>query len=155
MTSAAPDNETIWCLHCGYALDGVSAGPCPECGNAFDPRDPPTFSDTPPLRLSTAFLVGAWGVALANGLLSAAGVWVLCPLGLHILHCPVGEECQRTAIGYMAGFGLAQLALLVLVVGVWLGLPGRRYLWGLILAGPVCLMASAFGFTIIAMRLNP
>ncbi len=30
----------IRCLTCGYSLQGDRAGICPECGRAFDPREP-------------------------------------------------------------------------------------------------------------------
>ncbi len=31
------------CKRCGYLLDGLGAGACPECGRVFDPSDPCTF----------------------------------------------------------------------------------------------------------------
>jgi hypothetical protein len=31
------------CLGCGYDHRGSPAGPCPECGRAFDPADPKTY----------------------------------------------------------------------------------------------------------------
>lgn len=34
----APEEAT--CLGCGYALRGLRARACPECGRAFDPADP-------------------------------------------------------------------------------------------------------------------
>ena len=32
-----------YCLGCGYILDGLPTNRCPECGRAFDERDPSTF----------------------------------------------------------------------------------------------------------------
>ncbi len=34
----------MYCDGCGYALRGLGAGLCPECGRGFDPEDPGTFS---------------------------------------------------------------------------------------------------------------
>ena len=31
------------CITCGYQLNGVVGSKCPECGRAFDPRDPDTW----------------------------------------------------------------------------------------------------------------
>ncbi len=41
MSEHASDNG--FCLFCGYALRGLPSGICPECGRAFDPRNPKTF----------------------------------------------------------------------------------------------------------------
>lgn len=46
---AAPrtGSSTLVCMHClacRYALTGLSVPRCPECGRAFDPRDPSTYA---------------------------------------------------------------------------------------------------------------
>ncbi len=33
---------TMYCLNCGYVLDGLPEDRCPECGTAFDPTDSST-----------------------------------------------------------------------------------------------------------------
>ena len=33
----------MFCKHCRYVLDYVTARRCPECGHAFDPLDPRTY----------------------------------------------------------------------------------------------------------------
>lgn len=38
---ALPDSAV--CLKCGYLLRGLTEPRCPECGRAFDPRNPSTF----------------------------------------------------------------------------------------------------------------
>lgn len=39
---------TIYCRICGYDLEGLPEPRCPECGKAFDPQNPDTFSPRPP-----------------------------------------------------------------------------------------------------------
>jgi hypothetical protein len=43
MARMPKDFASIACIHCGYALEGVSSSRCPECGAPFDPSDPTTF----------------------------------------------------------------------------------------------------------------
>lgn len=38
-----PIRNTMACLVCGYALDGLPSPVCPECGSEFDPADATTF----------------------------------------------------------------------------------------------------------------
>jgi predicted amidophosphoribosyltransferase len=38
-----PTRNTMACLECGYALDGLKSLQCPECGRDFDPSDPQTW----------------------------------------------------------------------------------------------------------------
>lgn len=38
---------SIFCKRCGYCLRGLVRGPCPECGQPFDPQDPSTFDRYP------------------------------------------------------------------------------------------------------------
>ena len=35
---------SIYCRKCGYILHGLLNQTCPECGRAFDPNDPSTYS---------------------------------------------------------------------------------------------------------------
>jgi hypothetical protein len=66
-----PSRPTMWCMNCGYALDGLSENRCPECGRRFDPRKRRTFRRSPRLlsvpflRLLylTAIVVGIWIVS--------------------------------------------------------------------------------------------
>lgn len=50
------------CRKCRYDLAGLGAGPCPECAEPFDPRDPATFTDG---RLPVWTV---WSAALLAGL---------------------------------------------------------------------------------------
>lgn len=52
------------CLTCHYDLAHLSEHRCPECGGAFDPNDPLTFSCGPkemsmPIWLGTAIAIAA------------------------------------------------------------------------------------------------
>ena len=35
----------MFCIECGYPLDGLPEPRCPECGRAFDPDDPGSFRE--------------------------------------------------------------------------------------------------------------
>lgn len=48
--------DTAVCLGCGYALRGLPARVCPECGGAFDPADPSTWRDLMRPRSSRLWL---------------------------------------------------------------------------------------------------
>jgi len=41
---------SAFCRRCGYSLQGLSSGKCPECGGAFDPNNSRTFAKRPPRR---------------------------------------------------------------------------------------------------------
>ena len=72
--TAVPDDAL--CLTCNYALRGLDARRCPECGRAFDPDDPMTMNVGRPLdRVAKALLrpTGRWGPAL---------MWTLAVLGV-------------------------------------------------------------------------
>lgn len=36
----------FFCMDCSYPLRGLASHECPECGRAFDPKDPCTYSPT-------------------------------------------------------------------------------------------------------------
>lgn len=64
---AVPDDFRAFCLNCFYDLRGLPTGRCPECGRAFDPDDPRTYSLTPsPERLHK--LLNRTATALLDGL---------------------------------------------------------------------------------------
>jgi predicted amidophosphoribosyltransferase len=35
----------MFCIECGYPLDGLPEPRCPECGRAFDPDDPESYRE--------------------------------------------------------------------------------------------------------------
>ncbi len=59
-----------FCLGCGYSLRGLIDPQCPECGKAFDPNDPKTWSPRPlgeqrvHVAVDAAGSVFYWGCAL-------------------------------------------------------------------------------------------
>ena len=42
-----PNEPSMFCKTCGYALDALPEPRCPECGQGFNPRDDQTFSGPP------------------------------------------------------------------------------------------------------------
>ena len=75
-----PDHGTMFCLRCGYALDGVVDNRCPECARPFRPEKPRTFGTTPRDR----FLAHRTLLALFLGILvvvtAIVGGYLLCVL---------------------------------------------------------------------------
>jgi hypothetical protein len=60
------------CLHCGYALRGLTTARCPECGRAFDPTDPATFTRPKPVAPSTRDIgVVVLGVSMSVFMIAA------------------------------------------------------------------------------------
>jgi predicted amidophosphoribosyltransferase len=41
----AINQPRMFCIECGYPLDGLPEPRCPECGAAFDPADPDSFRE--------------------------------------------------------------------------------------------------------------
>ena len=63
--SIDPHSGRRRCRGCDYALDGLPAGVCPECGRAFDPGDPSTFLAVMPDRRELARVHALHAHALA------------------------------------------------------------------------------------------
>ncbi len=69
----------MFCIRCGYAVDGVRDNRCPECGRPFYPEFPRTYRQTPHPRilpspgLVLAVLVSALPVAIC-----VVGGYLLC-----------------------------------------------------------------------------
>ena len=72
----------MYCRQCLYSLNGFAEPRCPECGTAFDPADPATFSQTPTL--------GFWGT-LAAAARKHRRVFLVC--GLLIVLFILEETC--------------------------------------------------------------
>lgn len=36
--------RTMFCMGCGYILNGTRSNACPECGRMFSPQDPESFA---------------------------------------------------------------------------------------------------------------
>jgi hypothetical protein len=73
-TVAAP---TMYCLGCGYVLDGLPGNRCPECGREFDPSIAKTFGPRPPLHPVKVLLLKpiGWPTFLLAG--GASVMWLL------------------------------------------------------------------------------
>ena len=125
------------CLNCGYDLFRLTVSRCPECGRAFDPGDPATFTRLPPYVrwlywLPGALLAVVLGAGVAAYFISQNRIgWGLSlgvPLGVGSF---LGYGCKTsTVIGYgvlamvvvfVAG-GVVSLLMGVNVVGVLCGM---------------------------------
>jgi hypothetical protein len=88
----------VHCPTCGYLLSGVHLAVCPECGGAFDPRDPRSYDRTPRARHRRRI-----SRATGWGLLGIAGLATVLVVGGYILHrrfdAPLGNDAQtRTSL---------------------------------------------------------
>jgi hypothetical protein len=75
--------SSVFCRRCKYALTGLAAGCCPECGRTFDPQDPSTFSVTAALR--RRWVVWVVSIAAAYPILFHAYVLFLYCVGRVVL----------------------------------------------------------------------
>jgi len=76
------------CLHCRYALAGVAARRCPECGRAFDPNDASTVHVPGRHNWWQRNAVRPPGPALLSAASASAGALILAysePAGSHFL----------------------------------------------------------------------
>ncbi len=111
MTDDRPLRRPPACLHCGYSLEGVDTGPCPECGKV--PEHEP--ADAAGMRAAVARFGGAWRygrIAVVPGVLLWLGdrfywsdvhlggswqlaVFIACAIGVSSL--AVGFGVSRSA----------------------------------------------------------
>lgn len=76
MTQPEIAQPALYCRRCGYALVGLSANRCPECGRPFDPTDRRTFTRYPHSGLVRYWIrkivLGLTIVLLAGAILASA-----------------------------------------------------------------------------------
>lgn len=108
-----------YCLSCGYGLDGLDAGPCPECGRLFRWNDPDSYGRgerknffrmwAPGVLLSIT--VGVILIVTLGGGMGAvgAGVWFGVP------------TCMGVLLGYRVKAKWTALFLLACVVSAGTG----------------------------------
>jgi len=72
------------CLGCNYALVGITAGACPECGRAFDPDDSSAFcGERERAHFRTLRLIHlATTMMPLLGLVSIAATWIIASSSL-------------------------------------------------------------------------
>ncbi len=83
--------RAIYCRGCDYALVGLVASQCPECGRAFDPDDARTFTRTPRRR--------RWLRRIGVVAAIAAIVFVLAPR--RIAYAELKITCTRCRTEYV------------------------------------------------------
>ena len=113
------DDFRTYCLDCGYDLHGLLEARCPECGRAFDPRDPHSSASSPHphryLRFRWLF-VGVFYPLLVFVLIYAT--W--CVAGAHLGHPPRPNiDDPKSIPGLVASlYAASRAALLGFVVYV-------------------------------------
>ncbi len=133
----------IYCIECGYCLEGLSEHRCPECGETFDPNDPDSYAiDDPhgrPYRSGVTFLIAS--VVGATSLFAP-----LYARGIRT----VGQEVFCFAIAVLLGVLFAGVAALsfrrhrygaCLKAGLWIAGISLAFLAGLFLLAQVRLVA--------------
>lgn len=109
------------CLGCFYVLDHLPTDQCPECGRAFDPHDPSTYTIKPPFVWWRYWLPG-FGLAVVLGLAAYALLIPVTGFGWAVtLAVPVlvgGVVGYSVRLGWWAAVTVGVLASLACVVGV-------------------------------------
>ena len=119
----------MYCRTCRYDLRGLDAVTCPECGAAFDPRDPETYFKTRHERPASFWfalvcLLGCAGPFIELGLIHLALVAARVSLGRWPQRFGMDDPKDLTGIGaaayYLAslGFFLVPMSLAFVLVGV-------------------------------------
>lgn len=106
------DTRRMHCLHCGYRLIGLEAGPCPECGRRFDPAVPSSFDSKRPWPQGLAGI----GLAILVAGVAFVGFLLVVPLR--------GLESRFVAFWLVAGIGLTAGIAAAVLAGwnrSWLG----------------------------------
>lgn len=154
----------LHCRSCGYVVDGLPAGPCPECGVAFDPADPETVCDQWPVRRwwerhwALRWGPAAWPMVCAAWLNLALGVgWLVLgrsPTGQPLKAVPIVQAMLVPGCVLLIGVPISGLVLLWQVLtardaavryreaGAWPRAAGMVALW---VVGVVALVLGPAG----------
>ncbi len=112
------------CLNCFYVLDHLPSDQCPECGRAFDPSNPSTYTTKPPFIWWRYWLPG-YLLAAALGLAAYAMLIPMMGFGWAVtLAIPVmigGIVGYTVRVGKAAAIGVGWLAIIACLIGVTLG----------------------------------
>lgn len=101
----------MYCAQCGYDLRAARAGACPECGGAFDPRDPSTYRTRRP---ATARRLGPY-LAVVAMVITVAVVVLSFPLLFMFVALRIVGTGDDAAIGPAGAFLLGFLLDLAVV----------------------------------------
>jgi hypothetical protein len=92
------------CLTCAYVLEGLQSARCPECGRAFDPSDPSSFTLKPPFLFWRFWLPGLiqsafLGAVILGGLLLAGSTgWAMTIAAPVTIGSLVAYKCRVRSI---------------------------------------------------------
>lgn len=113
LSEAEPSLGTPRCIGCGYVLEGLAAGPCPECGRLFDPADLDSVSFGHRVPFNTRSLLEPPGWLLISASVFAF-FWVLAAFST-----PAGPDFCFGGLGVLVGvfIGLVYGARVLLAIG--------------------------------------
>jgi hypothetical protein len=103
---APPYNNFVRCLSCKYDLRNLTSGAkhrCPECGRAFDPKDPTTF-DTGRYRAPPTIVIVAMG---------------LCLCVVFVMTCKIGLEIDKPEVFIASAVGLVASVAIVAIFSLF------------------------------------
>lgn len=102
------------CLKCGYDLSQLTEHRCPECGRAFDPKDPTTFVPEFQIRRPTtwdALRIFVWPFVVLTGMT------LVLPSARSNLDA--GFDSTRDLVIYASGLILAISAAFTVIVWIF------------------------------------
>lgn len=135
--SDRPGTAPARCKQCFYVIENLPDKRCPECGRAFDPAVPDTYTFNPP----QVIVYWHWGLALliasvvalaTSGALLAAGswgyaLWVGVPMGSAVI---LGYAVRPAIVGWLLGI----VALGVIIITMFMAMNIAGLFCGAILA---------------------
>lgn len=145
-SNSAPHKK---CLGCAYILDHLPENRCPECGRAFDPEDPLTFtSDDPSLALARSGMSLLTWACIGSLLLLSPLIWAIGAYTLGV-NLNSGTFADSLALPFMCGFPVGFVIDVIVALRVSrASRRGYRSRWltaaGWIAAGPFALIPVFF-----------
>ncbi len=131
------------CLACNYSLQGLPAGPCPECGRPFDPARRPTYGPRDLPAVSR-------GVIIAS--LVAAGWPVLVQAWLHLMWLVAGLQLGRwPSTGRDDPYGMPGISWLMLIMVIILILTPIMIPTGLVMLLAHIVLRPRLGLALLAL----
>ena len=146
------------CLGCGYVLDHLPENRCPECGRAFDPDDPLTFTRgaSSPSRSPSGRRLITWAcvgsLLVLSFLIIAACSMILPAPAVHVVESPT---FFFLSLGFPVGFLIDVIVVLAVSRARRRGRSSRAHdVAGWIAAGPLAVISLLFILAILKALLR-